>query len=104
MAGANPTPLKIPRKDTFRGSPILADGIGVGDLSTQSAGEINTMTISDPNVNVGMAIFAIIESSPTAGQMVTSAIAGAGTVIVSIKNTTSSGASAGATQVNYIAR
>ena len=55
MAGANTTPVKVQRN--FRGSPVVAEGYVVCDFSTMGAGEINTCTIHDPEVQVGMAVY-----------------------------------------------
>jgi len=104
MAGSDITVLKIPRSDTFRGSPILSDGIGSGDLGAILGASSNTMTIQDPNVNVGMAIFATIESTPSETYIITKAIAGAGTVILTIFNLDANAGSAGTVKINYITR
>jgi len=101
MAGQNVVIIKIRKSNSFRGAPILASGSGVGDLGDQDSEETNTMTIKDPDVNVGMAVYAVLETA-NSGQVLASAIAGVGEVIIGVISI--DGSPAGPIKVNYFAR
>lgn len=102
MAGSNTTPKLVARN--FRGSPVLVEGSVTCDFNTMSAAETNTATIAVPEAQLGMSVFAQIESAPSAGLVVTLAVATKGQVVISVKNTSGSGASAGNTKINFFLR
>lgn len=102
---ANPSVKKTP-KDSLRGlSPALAEGSGVGDFGVVGANSAASMTISDPDIRAGMIIYAAIQQSPDNNWVIAKAVAGNGSVVITVINTDNTNATTGGnTTIAYFAR